>query len=152
MLKSAFLVLLLIWACYARETKQDSIQKAKDIRFLLEASGSEKLAMQLVSNLLSSLRNLSDKIPDSLWDEIKNKMIVKDDLYNLMVPMYEKHFSHKEVKEIMEFYRSPVGLKLMKAMPLITEEAMIAGERWGQIVTDKIFKELRDKGYKLKIK
>jgi ribosomal protein L16 Arg81 hydroxylase len=38
-------------------------------------------------------------------------------------PLYDKYFTADELKEIVVFYRTPVGRKLMESMPALMQEA-----------------------------
>lgn len=44
-----------------------------------------------------------------------------------MIKLYEKHFSEAEIKEMTEFYRTPLGQKTLAAMPAIMNDAMKLG-------------------------
>lgn len=42
----------------------------------------------------------------------------------VMVELYEKHFTHEELKDLIKFYESPTGEKLIKVTPDITKDMM----------------------------
>jgi hypothetical protein len=46
-----------------------------------------------------------------------------DDVLRDMVPIYQSHFSESDLDQILAFYTSPIGQKVLKAMPSITAEA-----------------------------
>jgi uncharacterized protein len=43
-----------------------------------------------------------------------------------MVTIYDKHFTHPEIKDIIIFYETPTGQKMLKETPAITKEMMDA--------------------------
>jgi len=65
----------------------------------------------------------------------------------MVVPIYDKHFSHEDVKELIKFYQSPIGQKLVREQPGIVTESMAAGQKWGQHIAADVLKRLREKGY-----
>jgi len=64
-------------------------------------------------------------------------------LSEIMYPVYDKHFTTEDLSKIVEFNNSPVGQKLQKVMPMITQEGMKVGQTFGQTVAPKIQQRLR---------
>jgi hypothetical protein len=52
-----------------------------------------------------------------------------DDMLNEMVPLYASHFTVDELHQMADFYRTPVGRKMVAEMPRIGGEAMQIGQR-----------------------
>ena len=59
-------------------------------------------------------------------------------LYELIYPIYAAKFTTQELREILAFYKTPVGKKVTKELPQITQEAMIKGQVWGQSLVPKL--------------
>jgi hypothetical protein len=49
-----------------------------------------------------------------------------DEMLEAMVPVYQRHLSHSDVRAIIEFYSSPTGQKLIKETPAMMAEGMQA--------------------------
>jgi len=49
-----------------------------------------------------------------------------DELDAAMVPVYERHHTHSVIQALLDFYKSPVGQKLVKEAPLILVDSMQA--------------------------
>jgi len=49
-----------------------------------------------------------------------------DELMEAIMPAYQHHFSHEEVGELIRFYSSPVGRKLITETPSVMAECMQA--------------------------
>lgn len=65
-----------------------------------------------------------------------------------MVSIYEKHFTEKEIDDIITFYRTDTGKKLIEKLPIITHEAQKIGQELGEKVGRKVLKKLKeDYGY-----
>ena len=118
----------------------------KDINRLLILSGSGDVAVQVINQMANSFKQHYPDVPTEFWDSFKEKA-KKEDLINLVTPIYEKYYTHDEIKQIIKFYETPVGQKTIKVLPNITQESMIAGQEWGMKLGNQIAKELEEKGY-----
>ncbi|HET8839270.1 MAG TPA: DUF2059 domain-containing protein [Flavobacteriaceae bacterium] len=52
-------------------------------------------------------------------------------LYEQIAKIYMETYTHQEIQEIMDFYNSPVGQKLIQTSPEITKKSMQAAQSWG---------------------
>jgi uncharacterized protein len=112
--------------------------KQKDIRRLLLLTGSDKLGEQVVDQMIAQFKNMAgSKIPAALWVKVREEVKVEE-LMNLIIPIYDKHLSHPDIKAIIKFYQSPAGKKFIAALPQITQESMSAGQEWGKQVAARI--------------
>ena len=137
----------LLFAAPSAEAKPTA--KQKDIRRLLVLSGSGKIGVQVYQQVMRQFRSMPAfrKVPAKLWDELE-KEASPDDLINLIVPVYDRHLTHGEVKAIMRFYQTPAGKKLVSVMPVITQESMVAGRQWGRQLSQRILRRLQKEGFK----
>lgn len=46
------------------------------------------------------------------------------EMLKVMIPVYQKHFTHNDLNAMIAFYSSPVGQKLVRELPAITAESM----------------------------
>jgi uncharacterized protein len=121
-------------------------QKQKDIRRLMTLTGSADLGKQMMANLLNALKPAHPDVPESFWKEFLKEANATD-LIDQCVPVYDRHLSHADIKELIRFYETPTGRRLIKATPAITQESMVLGQKWGQEAAQKVLKRLREKGY-----
>jgi hypothetical protein len=67
--------------------------------------------------------------------------------------VYASKFSEQELKDILAFYKSPTGKKVIVQEPVIIEESLGAVDRWAQTLTEEIagkFRvEMKKKGHDL---
>ena len=129
----------------AAATSEDQA-KEHDIRRLLELTGSGKLGVQIAGQMLDQFRHSLPDVPAEFWDQVKLEMKPQE-LNNMIVPIYAKHFTDSDIQELIKFYESPVGKKLVASLPQVTQEAMAAGQQWGQNVARKVQERLKAKGY-----
>jgi hypothetical protein len=65
----------------------------------------------------------------------------EQELTELLVRPYAANFALSDLKELTAFYRSPLGQRLINAMPAVTRDGLQAGQKLGA----KLFKEELDK-------
>lgn len=140
---SSFFLLLLSISIHAQES-----EKVSNIRKLLGLTGSGKLGVQVMENMLASYKSNLPNVDSTVWIEIR-KDIKAEDLVNLIVPIYDRNFTDEEVRQLIEFYSSPVGKKILQKMPSIVQESMEAGRTWGKALGEKVVDRLKQKGYTL---
>jgi uncharacterized protein len=49
-----------------------------------------------------------------------------DEMMQALVPVYQRHFTKGDIDNLIEFYSSPTGQKVLEEMPAITGESMEA--------------------------
>ena len=62
---------------------------------------------------------------DVLTDKIMKSMSISDMLDD-MIPVYQKHLSKSDVDEMIKFYSTSTGQKILREMPAMTAEGMQA--------------------------
>jgi uncharacterized protein len=116
-------------------------EKKADIIKLLHANGTERvvdaLSMMVTQSYMQSLRNCtncSPKIPDVVRAETKAVLGTHVDgdagLLAQQVPIYQKSFTHAEVKQLLAFYTSPVGKKLVAQSSDVTRGSIEVSQQW----------------------
>jgi hypothetical protein len=63
------------------------------------------------------------------------------------VSIYHRYLTISDLKKITAFYESPVGKKLAESTPVMTAEAMEAGQQIGMGIAKEIMANLKEKGY-----
>ncbi|MDR1388860.1 MAG: DUF2059 domain-containing protein [Treponema sp.] len=122
------------------QTKNDDILK------LLRVSGSDKLANQVMNAMIPQFRQLVPDIPDEFWIKFNEKLNV-DDLLYACIPAYDKFYTHDEIKQLIAFYESSLGKKMVEVTPLLVQETMAIGQKWGEKLSQDIVDELIREGY-----
>ena len=122
-------------------------EKRADIKRLMEVSGVGSLASQIVNQMISTYKQGHAGVPDKFWDGLVAQS-GSNELLEMCLPSYERHFTHEEIKELIRFYETPIGAKLVRVQPQVLQECMVAGEIWRQKLADKIAQSLRAKGYR----
>jgi hypothetical protein len=116
-------------------------QKRADLVRLMQITGATRLGLQLFEQVLTSFKNVVPSAKDSFWTEFRKEVSV-DELTDRLLPIYDRHLSPAEVKELIRFYESPIGKKVLAAMPAITAESMQVGQTWGMELALRAKKKL----------
>ena len=76
-----------------------------------------------------------------------------NEMIDQVAALYARTFSTEELREVVAFYRGPTGQKFVQRMPLIMQESMLIGQRFGQSVAteirDRMIEELRKRGHNI---
>ena len=119
---------------------------SNDIYRLLELTGSAKLGIQVMGQMVTSYKQAMPNVPDEFWTEFMSEVDEKS-LINLIIPIYKKHYTPADVKAIIAFYETPIGKKTISVLPKITSDSMTAGRSWGLKIGKKVQNKLIEKGY-----
>ncbi len=119
--------------------------KEADIRRLLEVTGTRELVEQMKTSMLEQFRQNAPGMPDDMLNELMAEL-KSDDLVESMIPVYSKHFSGEDIKQLIAFYQSPFGKKVLQEMPQIIAESNDVGIRWGESVVARVAGKWRNQG------
>lgn len=93
-----------------------SEEKRALILRLLTANGA-------LEGIRQAMRHLLDGLSPEMREQLE-MVLSTEGLTDRFIPIYAKYFSEDELKEMVRFYSSPIGQKLLKATPIITEESL----------------------------
>jgi len=140
-----FVLLLLMTVSVGLVCAQEP-EKEKDIRRLLEVSGSGNLGIQVMQNMIGNFQQSFPEVPATFWEEFM-KEVTPGKLTDLVVPVYEKYFSHEDIKAFITFYETPAGKRLVEKLPMVMQESMQVGEVWGRELGEKVMSKMLEEGY-----
>jgi hypothetical protein len=126
-------------------TNAQSNSKQEKIQQMLELTGAGKLGIQVMNQMMTNFKSTYPKVDQEFWNDFK-KEVKAEDIVNLMIPIYDKHYSEKDIEQLILFYKSPIGRKTIAVTPLITQESMVAGQQWGMATGRKVIEKLKEKG------
>ncbi|MGH8403520.1 MAG: DUF2059 domain-containing protein, partial [Gammaproteobacteria bacterium] len=91
----------------------------------------------LINNLQASHPDISPKAFTIIKDET-GKMLTDphttDQLVQMLVPIYAKYYSDEDVRQMIAFYKTPLGQKIIRNNSAIAQASMQDGEQWGKTV------------------
>ncbi len=142
-----FTLTAILFSCFTIIAQTNDYDK--DLEKLLQTNGSTAMYNIAFNQIKTALKAQKPSVPDSLWVNLKTEVfdIEVKNLTKQMVPIYKKHFTHADVKDLITFYETPIGKKLTTKTPLITKDAMQISQPWAMSLMGKFNTWLTDKGY-----
>jgi len=90
----------------------------------IQALTKSTMGKQLPNATAEEAARLNGFVNDSVEKMFQNMPF--DELLEATIPAYQRHFTHGEIQELIQFYSSPLGKKLLTEMPAIMTECMQA--------------------------
>jgi len=119
--------------------KNEQIKEA-DVRRLLELTHAGELATQTMNAMEANMRPLMidafpkgeyrEKLISLFFDKFHAKLDVQQ-LVDMAIPAYKKYYSDEEIKQLIAFYQTPLGQKMLDVAPKLVAETQAAGQTWG---------------------
>ena len=150
-----FAAVLLIAACTA-QLPDDNLTEAKqaDILELLEMTGALAIGKQMSdavgANMSQTLKASRPDIAPELFDILQEEVsrTVEENLPEFaarIVPIYHKFFTHREIKGMLKFYRTPLGQKTIRVMPQLLQDSMRVGQQWAEAIGPELQKRVQER-------
>ena len=124
----------------AQAPKIDPAKEA-DIRRLLALTGAAALMQQVMTSMEHNMKPLltnalppgdyRDQLIELFWEKFQSKMNT-DSLLSLAITRYDQNFSDDEIKQLIAFYQTPLGEKVVTVLPKLTQELQQDGGKMGQ--------------------
>jgi len=82
-------------------------------------------------------------VVDAAFEDIK-----VEEFIDVTIPVYQRHLSKTDIEEMIRFYTSPTGQKLLREQPQMMQESMQAAQAFQQAkmggVMDKIERRMKE--------
>jgi hypothetical protein len=128
-------VLTLLDLVEARQTMVDAMENVK----LMMQNSAEESFRQKVPNAtpkqIKALRGMFEEVTKAPLDE----------MISAVISIYQRHLTKTDVEELIRFYSSPVGQKLLRQQPQIMRESMQAGAEIQRKRMDEIQARLKER-------
>jgi hypothetical protein len=127
-------------------------QKEARIRELMEVTGAKNLGQQLIDAGMEQFRS---SVQDSQPNNPRAKQFVDafvarfqkhfdpDSLTERVIPIYDKYLTAGDLQGLLDYYHSPLGQRMLKALPEVTRESQAAGFALGQKAAQETMDELK---------
>jgi hypothetical protein len=77
----------------------------------------------------------------------------RSEILDLVSQIYAKHFTEAELKDIVAFYKTPAGKKMVAQEPAAIKDSLDAAQQWANDFSDTVLQrfrtEMQKKGFKL---
>lgn len=126
--------------------------KEAGIRKLMEITGAQSLGEQMMKAGMDQFRT---SVAESQPDNPRAKQFVDafvvgfqkhfdpNSLTEKVLPIYDKYLSEQDVKGLLEYYQSPLGQRMLKALPEIARESQETGFALGQKAAQETLEDLK---------
>lgn len=121
---------------YAEKPSTDSVKA------LLNQLEAGQLGVQMMSQMMPSLKQMAPNAPDSFWESFMSK-VKSDEIVDMLVPVYQQHLSQSDIDALRDFYATDAGKSFIKAQPHIARDSMLIGQQWGQRLARDVLAEYR---------
>jgi hypothetical protein len=131
-------VFFLSWSGFAQTSADDTPATKADVERYFQIAKSHDVMKKMMASMAQSLQQMTheqyvkhqDELPagyeakmNAMMDDMLNNMPM-DEMMQAMVPAYQKHFTRGDIDNLVAFYSTPTGAKLLREMPSVTAEAM----------------------------
>ena len=127
--------------------------KEADIRSLMELVGARDMVQDGVAysteqyreKLLATVPNneKGQAFVNSFTNAYQKKLDI-DQLTEQLVPIYDQHFTREEIKNLLQFYGSPLGQKVAAEMPKINREIQARSRAAGTKAAKEALQALKE--------
>jgi hypothetical protein len=116
---------------------------------MMRVTGSEATYKAVIDQMVANFKVQKPEVPAAVWTEFSSffTKAAFTDIIDLLLPIYQKHFTEEDLKATIAFYETPAGQKLALESPMVVRESMQAGQQWGEKLGQDFAKKLQEKGY-----
>jgi len=128
-------------------------EKEADIRSLMELVGAKDMVQDGITNSVEQYREkLIATVPNNekgqafvnAFADTYQKKVDVDQLTEQLVAVYDQHFTHDEIKGLLQFYGSPLGQKVAAEMPKIGREIQARSRAAGTKAAKEALQALKE--------
>lgn len=134
--------------------------KEKDIGTLMELLGvssmAQEMADMMVTIVITKEKERNPRLPkkaEYIISQAVHDVLLQhaNELFKMTAPLYDKYYTHSEVKDLIRFFSSPTGKKYSAvAIPMMKDMIPIAQKWAGHYAPEtarRVEKELKRHGY-----
>ncbi len=135
--------IILFGVTFMLQVNASDSNKLQDIRKFFELTNVAELSFADIKRNTEMQRKANPQIPNQFWNELL-KALKPTEYIEKMVPIYDKHFTHDEIKAWIVFFKSDAGQTFLKKQRMVLEESLIAGQAYVQEIGGPILRRMRE--------
>lgn len=155
---TAFIIIICVSGIHAGEKKED-------IKRLIIMTGALKIGVQFATVLGQQMTEMIKTLQPDIHDSVitimneELKILIEETMHeesgfvDMLIEIYAKHYSHKDIKNLIAFYETDTGKKTIEIMPDLLQESMELSQKWGSamgpVIVDRLRKRMENKGISL---
>ncbi len=136
-------------AAYAQQPSAAAMATAKEI---VTITGATTLFDPLIPGVIEQAKILFLQQNPSLAKDLNDisAQLRKEltprfgELVDEVARTYASHFSEQELKDLLAFYKSPVGGKLLSEQPKVVDASLKFAQTWANTLSDQVIQKMRD--------
>ena len=97
----------------------------------------DKMVDQMMQQMIAMQTDQAPYIPTTVWDDFR-VTFRKTDFVEVFLPVYQKYISEEDAEKSLEFYQTPAGQHMLKAMPPMMVEVSTLGAQKGQEIARSV--------------
>jgi uncharacterized protein len=146
-------------AAQAQQPSPASIALARDV---IIAKGATAMTQPIVLGVIESAKNTFVPTNPGLTRELNEVAVAlhkeldaksNSEMVEQMARAYATRFTELELKDLLVFYKTPLGQKVVKEEPVAFEDGLKSAQRWADTFSDtvmtRIRAEMKKKGHTL---
>jgi hypothetical protein len=145
-MKKILTAILLAWVVVWGFSQEGRPATNEDVTKLFEVMDMKNIGLQTFDVMLAQMVQMFPDVPTDFLDAFRENLDFSS-LFDAFIPIYAKYYTHDEVMQLIEFYRTPLGRKTIELTPAITEESMAMSLEWAMRVSQQLIEAMREKGY-----
>jgi hypothetical protein len=134
---------------HAQQPSAAAMATAKEI---VNVTGSTMLFNPLIPGVIEQAKVLFlqqnpalSKDLNEISTKLRNDLMPRfEELVNEVARNYATRFNEQELKELLAFYKSPVGRKLIVEQPQVVDGSMKFAQTWANALSDQVIAKMRD--------
>lgn len=107
------------------------------LKELITLTRSDKMLSIAFQQFMDYYNNKYKDLPESFWDEFKKDMS-PEKIFALYIPVYKKYFTDSDVDELIKFYKTPAGQKMIENMPNLMKDAREIGTSYAEALDKRV--------------
>ncbi len=129
-------------------------EKEHDLRRLMEllniSAMPEQMAEMMVMNVIAEERkrypNMAKNVEHAISTVVRDVVLREaPKLFNRLVPLYDKYYTHSEIKKLIDFFESPIGRKYSSLVQPMMQDMMRIAQEWGRDLGPLLIREVDKK-------
>jgi uncharacterized protein len=132
------IVFVISWTCIAQTSAEDAPASKADVERYFQIIKSHDMMKKMAATMTQSMHQLmheqylqhKDELPADYESKMTATMddmftnMPMDEMMQAMIPAYQKHLTKGDIDNLVAFYSTPTGEKLMRELPTIMAESM----------------------------
>lgn len=143
-----YILLLVLFIASVNLNAQSPEYVNKMVEFF-KVSGSYNDIESSVDYIITEYKGIYFNVPEEFWikhlEQYKSEYL--NDFANKLAPIYNKYLTLEDIDFVIKFYQSETGKKFSKLTAKLVDESSVAGEKWGEYISEVIVSELQKAGY-----